>query len=336
MPDANAAESVARLPGVSLIRTGGEGSQVVIRGLSPQYNQITIDGVEMPSNVTSQNNITGGGGALESTGSSIGDRGGDLSMISSSMLGGIEVTKAITPDMDATLIGGVVNFGLRKAAKSTDGVAAGQDETWVPKFDLRAQYGYNKLKATTSDYKYSASVEKRFLEDKLGVFLQGSAEQRNLSANELGVSYTLLDKAHGEAGVPELTSMTLTDVDRSRKRLGGTLVLDYTHQDGEIGLMNFVSASDTRAVTRGESIVPLTNLYYNGGESNNTLGVMTNLLSIKQEIPLFHRGFQAVAQLSQRTRVPKTCLFQDGSRPTLAMPTWPISPSSLRKSSPRC
>ena len=33
LPDANAAESVSRLPGVSLIRTGGEGSQVVIRGL---------------------------------------------------------------------------------------------------------------------------------------------------------------------------------------------------------------------------------------------------------------------------------------------------------------
>ena len=58
LPDANAAESVSRLPGVSLIRTGGEGAKVVIRGLSPQYNQVTIDGVELPSNVASSNNIT--------------------------------------------------------------------------------------------------------------------------------------------------------------------------------------------------------------------------------------------------------------------------------------
>ena len=57
LPDANAAESVSRLPGVSLIRTGGEGSQVVIRGLSPQYNQVTIDGVELPSDLNSANNI---------------------------------------------------------------------------------------------------------------------------------------------------------------------------------------------------------------------------------------------------------------------------------------
>ncbi len=53
LPDANAAESVSRLPGVSLIRTGGEGSKVVVRGLSPQYNRVTIDGVELPANVTS-------------------------------------------------------------------------------------------------------------------------------------------------------------------------------------------------------------------------------------------------------------------------------------------
>ena len=53
LPDANAAESVARLPGVSIIREGGEGAKVVVRGLSPQYNQIAIDGVQLPGNVLS-------------------------------------------------------------------------------------------------------------------------------------------------------------------------------------------------------------------------------------------------------------------------------------------
>jgi TonB-dependent receptor len=291
LPDANAAESVGRLPGVSLIRTGGEGSQVVIRGLSPQYNQITIDGVEMPSDVTSQNNITSGGGALESTGNAIGDRAGDLSMISSSMLGGIEVTKSITPDMDAAVLGGVVNFGLRKAARSTGEGGAYSASPWVPRFDLRAQYGYNKLRSLTADYKYTASVERRFADERFGVFLQGSVERRNLSANELGVNYVLIEKAKGDAGIPDLTSMTLTDVYRDRKRLGGTLVLDYQHDNGEIGLMNFFSSSKTQALSRGETINPtqgVNDLWMNGGETNNNLGVITNLLSVKQEIPLFH------------------------------------------------
>ena len=35
LPDANAAEAVARVPGVSIRREGGEGNKVVIRGVSP-------------------------------------------------------------------------------------------------------------------------------------------------------------------------------------------------------------------------------------------------------------------------------------------------------------
>ena len=280
LPDANAAESVSRLPGVSLIRTGGEGSQVVIRGLSPQYNQITVDGVEMPSNVTSQNVITGGGGALEATGNSMGDRGADLSMISSSMLNGIEVTKAITPDMDATLLGGVVNFGLRKAQKTQPGIGAE-----VPMVELRLQGGYAKLKETYDNYRMVGSVEKRFFDDQsFGVFIQGSDEKRNLSSNNLNAGYTLYDKSHGDEGYPEITGLTVNDVFRKRQRYGGTVVLDYQYEQGEIGLMNFGSMQTTQEITRGENIYPRSNeLYYYANESNSKLKVLSNLLSIKHD-----------------------------------------------------
>jgi TonB-dependent receptor len=286
LPDANAAESVSRLPGVSLIRTGGEGSQVVIRGLSPQYNQITVDGVEMPSNVTSQNVITGGG-TLESTGNSIGDRGSDLSMISSSMLNGIEVTKAITPDMDATLLGGVVNFGLRKAQKTQPGTETEVHEaSWVPMTELRMQGGYSKLKSSYDNYRAVASVEKRFFEDQsFGVFIQGSDEKRLLSSNNLNASYTLYNRDYGDVPYPEITGMNLNDAFRKRHRYGGTLVLDYQHDRGEIGIMNFGSLQTTQEITRGESINdPKSNqLYYYANEANNKLSVISNLLSIKHD-----------------------------------------------------
>ncbi len=140
LPDANAAESVGRLPGVSLVRTGGEASQVVIRGLAPQYNQITIDGVQMPSDVLSNNNITSTDKTVQAnTFNTLGDRGVDLSMISSSMLGGIEVIKAITPDMDATLIGGVVNVDLPTAGRNLPQSNLGS--SWVPRINISAQQG---------------------------------------------------------------------------------------------------------------------------------------------------------------------------------------------------
>ena len=96
LPDANVAETIARVPGVTIKRDGGEGNKVIIRGLSPKYNSITVDGTRLSS-------------------TDYGDRSTDLSMISQYMLDGIEVTKAGTPDLDADVLGGTVNLKLKRA-----------------------------------------------------------------------------------------------------------------------------------------------------------------------------------------------------------------------------
>lgn len=49
LPDENTAEAVGRLPGVGIQRSSGEKSTVVLRGLSSQYSNITIDGTRTPS-----------------------------------------------------------------------------------------------------------------------------------------------------------------------------------------------------------------------------------------------------------------------------------------------
>ena len=95
-------QTVARVPGVSIRREGGE-NKVIVRGLSPKYNNITVDGVEIAS-TDSEN------------------RSADLSMISQYMLEGIEVTKAGTPDQDADALGGTVNFQLKKLSKVFMGI----------------------------------------------------------------------------------------------------------------------------------------------------------------------------------------------------------------------
>ena len=45
---ANAAETVARVPGVSIQREGGEGNKVVVRGLSPKYNSLQLMVLSLP------------------------------------------------------------------------------------------------------------------------------------------------------------------------------------------------------------------------------------------------------------------------------------------------
>ena len=102
LPDANAAEALARVPGLSIKREGGEGNKIVIRGLSPKYNKITVNGANLASTDAD-------------------DRSTDISMISQYVIEEIEVTKAGTPDQEADMLGGTVNFKLRKAKEGFHG-----------------------------------------------------------------------------------------------------------------------------------------------------------------------------------------------------------------------
>ena len=43
-PDTNLAESLQRIPGVSINRVNGEGSQITVRGFGPSYNLVTLNG----------------------------------------------------------------------------------------------------------------------------------------------------------------------------------------------------------------------------------------------------------------------------------------------------
>ncbi|HEY9165719.1 MAG TPA: TonB-dependent receptor [Candidatus Kryptonia bacterium] len=287
LPDANAAESVGRLPGVSLIREGGEASQVVIRGLAPQYNQITIDGVQMGGNVTPNTSYnllpdTRSPGINDQTAlanlSNFGDRSVDLSMVSSNSLGGIEVTKAITPDMDAAVLGGVVNFDLREA------------QTGVSAFHLLAQGGYNNLKDDYGDYRLGTSGEKRFFDERLGVYADVEVERRNLSANQLGADYNIKTKNFGVTNRTYLYDVTLTDIPRERQRYDGTITMDYKLNDGKIDLMTFYSYGDTKEQDRAETFKLLdqgNSHVYSLTDQETQLTQLTNILDFKKEISSF-------------------------------------------------
>ncbi len=257
LPDANAAESVGRLPGISLVRQGGEAAFVVIRGLAPQYNEVLIDGVQIPA-------------------TDAGDRGTNLSMISSSMLGGIQVTKAITPDMDAAVIGGVVNFSLREA-QNTNGKL---------KVNLTGQGGYDNLDNTYNNYKFVASGEQRFLSDRFGVFAEATAERVDLTSNAFGASYYLNGPKLNQVNPVLLSAMNLNDVLSNRQRYGATVVMDYRMPEGKIDFMNFVSTSDTKNMNRGESYgVSSDSHSYGTTQSRNYLNVITNLLEVQKSFP---------------------------------------------------
>ena len=277
LPDANAAESIGRLPGVSLVRSGGQATQVVIRGLQPQYNTITIDGVQIPANDAGSISASG---AYATPTNNPGGRAVDLSMISSNSLEGIEVYKTVTPDMDAAVLGGTVNFAIREAKGTPSG---------APSLSLLAQGAYNNLMSTYNDYKFVASVEQRFFDDQFGVFVQGIAQRQNLTSNQLGGSYYQPDK-QGKPDSIVLGSLNLTFSPSEQRRYDGTLRLDYRLPDGKIALVNLISHGTTTNESHSETY----NLANFGNDiqlgtqlSSNELNVVTNILEYEQSVGSF-------------------------------------------------
>lgn len=265
LPDANAAESIGRLPGVSITRVGGEGTRVVIRGLAPKYNVINIDGVRMAS-------------------SNRDDRSADLSMISSTMLEGIEVLKTITADQDADVLGGTVNFTMREASSGKEGLGV----------HLLAQGGYTGLSNAYNkfdNYKVVPSVEGRFFGERLGVFMQANFEKRNLSSNEFGADY--INKSDDHVNYVTQT-INLSNIPRDRQRINGALVLDYRLPAGKISLNNFFSSGITEVTNRSEMLninagAGARNQHvYSLGYSESTLNMISNTLKFEYQFPFIH------------------------------------------------
>lgn len=90
-PDKNIAEATQRLPGIGIQRDQGEGRFVNIRGTPVEFANVSVDGVTVPS-------------------PNSGTRAVDLDTIPSDMISLLEVSKTLTPDMDAEAIAGNINI----------------------------------------------------------------------------------------------------------------------------------------------------------------------------------------------------------------------------------
>lgn len=292
LPDANAAEAVGRLSGVSVLRSGGEGNEVVIRGLQPKYNAIMIDGVRMSS-------------------SNSNDRSADLSMISPYSLEGIEVSKSVTADQDPDVLGGTVNFKMKEASTEREGLG----------LSLIGQGGYDGLPDALNkynDYKYVASVEGRFFEDhSLGILAQGDFERKNLSSNELTAGYNEFQNNQTDYVI---TSLRINDIPRDRERANGSFVVDYNLPDGKITLTNFISSGTTETETRQEAFTlgATNNHSFTSTLANSTLNTLTNSLELEQQLPIFHADLRLSHTYSE-TKDPQdwTVTFTQSADPGL-------------------
>ncbi|WBL25392.1 TonB-dependent receptor [Zunongwangia sp. HGR-M22] len=98
-PDANIGDAVKRIPGITMQVDQGEARNIIVRGLAPQLNSVTLNGSRIPSAEGDNRNV-------------------QMDLIPSDMIQTIEVSKAVTPDMDGDALGGSVNLVTRSAPEN--------------------------------------------------------------------------------------------------------------------------------------------------------------------------------------------------------------------------
>ena len=255
LPDVNAAESIGRLPGIAIQRSGGEANKVLIRGLNPKFSTVTVNGVRIPS--------TGGD-----------DRSVDLSLVSSSMLNGIEVKKAITPDMDADAIAGSVDLKLREAPEDLI-------------FNVTAQGGYTQLQKYYQNYKVTGMVSNRVFDNKLGFMATLNADQYDRSADQLNAAYNpYRNPLTDEYDAVSMLSVNAQEYSNIRTRTGGSLVLDYRLPHGKLAANTFYNRLHNEGGVRTFNIFNIQTWGRVGNNVNineNNTSIFTSGLSLEQD-----------------------------------------------------
>lgn len=239
LPDANIAESIGRLPGISLQRNAGEAYAVVVRGLSPQYNEVTIEGVPMAS-------------------TNYYDRGIDLSLLSDNLIQGVEVSKTLQANMDANALGGTVNLTLRTADPGLH-------------YNIWANGGYNHLRNSYDNYKFTASISDRFFNDRVGVLFEGNLEKKQLPSDQFNATYAtpVYDPNTDQFSVSTQTAQ-LTDNTTKRNRYGLSLILDYKSSLVNVKFYNVFGAKVDSNITRDWQTQFNTRTFFNQAFINET------------------------------------------------------------------
>ena len=99
-PDSNLAESMQRVPGVSITRDAGEGRNLSVRGLGAQFTRVRINGMEAMS-------TTGG---TDSSGGTNRNRQFDFNVFASELFNSLTARKTASADVDEGSLGATVDL----------------------------------------------------------------------------------------------------------------------------------------------------------------------------------------------------------------------------------
>lgn len=191
-PDSNIGESVRRIAGITIQNDQGEARNIIIRGVSPALNNVQLNGERVPSAEGNNRNV-------------------QMDLIPADMIQSIEVSKTITPDMQADAIGGTVNLVTRASNE-------GQ------RISLTAGSGLSMFN-NEPIWNASAIYGNRFLDSKLGVIVSGSYQNIDYGSDNIEYEWDYAGDTEGDMPYVAEHQIRQYYVQRVRKSVSATL--DY-------------------------------------------------------------------------------------------------------------
>ena len=191
-PDANVGDALKRVPGITMQHDQGEARNIIIRGLSPELNSVTLNGDRIPSAEGDNRNV-------------------QMDLIPSDMISTIEVNKTLTPDMDADAIGGSVNL-ITRAVPGRERLSASLSGGFAP---IRDKGIYNG----------SFIYGNRFLDNRLGLVASGTYQSQSFGSDNIEAAW--IEDDNGNVYLEEM-DIRKYDVQRIRRSisLGADYVID--------------------------------------------------------------------------------------------------------------
>ncbi|MCE3253026.1 MAG: hypothetical protein K0Q67_2046 [Cellvibrio sp.] len=190
-PDTNLAESLQRIPGVSINREGGEGKYVTVRGFGPRFNVTTLDGRQLTSE-----NI---------------NRDFEFDTLGSEMISALVINKTGSAIAESGGIGAVVDIQTARPFDVGNKVAG----------TLKANYETLSEDTTPQG---SILLSRKFADDALGVLLSYNHFERDSDVNRVtNANWARVEANSGSNLYPDETEL------RSNANPDGRLYLPQNH-----------------------------------------------------------------------------------------------------------
>ncbi|MEP7246170.1 MAG: TonB-dependent receptor, partial [Gammaproteobacteria bacterium] len=221
LPDTNLAESLQRITGVSIDRSGGEGAFVTVRGFGPEFNTVLLNGRQI---------------ATPTDPSQASGRAFSFDTLASELISGVEVFKSSVARLQSGGVGSAINIDTARPFDYSG-------------FKFSASADVNREENSEKSSPDAAFlISNRFADGRLGILASVSYQRRKDRLDQAQTDGWIVNggtppaQINGGAGVgltasnpqgnlfiPQNFDSKVTFEDR--KRVGGTLVLQYKASD---------------------------------------------------------------------------------------------------------